>query len=188
MLREVFRPRMFVVGLLFFVLIVVCGVFYLKHVEREAAEKLVRTNERIKQLTEKQPPTADEWHADPHTPEGSPPVEAPVAVPPKPEPHPYDALSAEEQEAYRQRSIAITLEYLPEKLALEEKNRDSIKRSYERVLRQLKYHEERNRQRDRNFFDTSRLTERIAELKAELDMYESVIKNLKKWRDEHEKK
>ena len=58
MLRKVLRNRMFLVGLLFFMLIVVGGVFYLKPVEHETAEDLAGTQERIKPLTETQkPPT-----------------------------------------------------------------------------------------------------------------------------------
>ena len=44
MLREVLSSRLFIVGLLFFVLIVVGGVLYLKHVDHEAAEELARTD------------------------------------------------------------------------------------------------------------------------------------------------
>ncbi len=61
MLREVFRSRMFFVGLLVFMLIVVGRVFYLKHAEREAAEDLVRLPERVKPLTEAQKLT---YHAE----------------------------------------------------------------------------------------------------------------------------
>ena len=202
MLRDILSNRFFMGALAFFVLIVVGGTLYLKHVERQMVQEMARTEAAIKRLTEKQSPTAkapigdalqgghwhgDEWHADPHAPV-EPPGEAPVAVPPKTEPHPYDALSAEEQEAYRQRSIAITLEYLPEKLELEKASRDTLKRSYESSLNTLKYFEEQNLQRERHFYDTSRLKERIARLKAQLDMHESVIYHLKKWRDEHAKK
>ena len=116
------------------------------------------------------------------------PVEEPVAVSPKTKPHPYDELSAEEQEAYRQRSIAITLEYLPEKLELEKANRDLIKQRYDQALNALKHFEEKNLQRERNVYDTSPLKKQIAEVKAELDMRESVISHLEKWRDEHAKK
>ena len=52
MLRKVLRSRLFLVGLLFFVLIVVGGVFYLKPVEHETAE-------RIKPLTETQKPITE---------------------------------------------------------------------------------------------------------------------------------
>ncbi|MDE0014552.1 MAG: hypothetical protein OXU51_00075 [Candidatus Poribacteria bacterium] len=88
----------------------------------------------------------------------------------------------------RQRSIAKMLESLPEKLELEKANRDIVKRGYEDALRQLKHFEEINAQRERNFYDTSRIKERIAEAKAELDRRESVIYHLEKWRDEHAKK
>ena len=59
MLREVFRSRMFFVGLLFFVLIVVGGVVYLRYVERETAEDLAGTQERMKPLTKAQKSTPE---------------------------------------------------------------------------------------------------------------------------------
>ena len=59
MLREVLRNRLFLVGLLFFVLIVVGGVFYLKPIEHETAEDLAGTQERMKPLTETQKPTTE---------------------------------------------------------------------------------------------------------------------------------
>ncbi len=121
------------------------------------------------------------WHEGPHEPVESP-VKAPVTTPP--EPDPLETFSEKEQ----QRIIAQTLEYLPEKLELEKENRDLEKRIYEHWLKQLKYHEERNAQRERNFYDTSHIKERIAEAKAKLDRRESVIYHLEKWRDEHAKK
>ena len=51
------RKQMFLVGLLFFVLIVAGGVLYLKHVGRETAEDLAGTQERMKPLTETQKST-----------------------------------------------------------------------------------------------------------------------------------
>ena len=50
------RKQMFLGGLLFFVLIVVGTVFYLKPVEHETAEDLAGTQERMKPLTEFSPP------------------------------------------------------------------------------------------------------------------------------------
>ena len=52
MLKAVLRNRLFLVGLLFFVLIVVGSVFYLKPVEHETAE-------RMNPLTETQKPTTE---------------------------------------------------------------------------------------------------------------------------------
>ena len=82
MLRDILSNRLFMGALAFFVLIVVGGTLYLKHVERETVEELARTNQRIKTLTEKQPPTPEApvgdtlhgghfhedgtWHAEPH--------------------------------------------------------------------------------------------------------------------------
>ena len=80
------------------------------------------------------------------------------------------------------------LESLPEKLELEKANRDILKRGYEDALRQLKHFEKRNLQSGRILVDTSRIKERIASVKAKLDMQESVIYHLEKWRDEHTKK
>ena len=118
------------------------------------------------------------WHEGPHETPVAPPVEAP------PQPDPFETVSEEE----RQKAIARMLESLPEKLELEKANRDTLKRGYEDALRQLKHFEEMNAQRGRNFWDTSRIKERIASVKAKLDMQESVIYHLEKWRDEHAKK
>ena len=118
------------------------------------------------------------WHEGPHETPPTPPVEAP------PQLDPLETFSEEEQ----QRAIAQMLESLPEKLELEKANRDILKRGYEDALRQLKHFEEMNAQRERNFYDTSRIKERIAEVKAKLDMQESVISHLEKWRDEHANK
>ena len=85
MLREVLRTRIFVGGFLFFVLVGVGGVLYLRHVDRESAEGFGRTQERVKPLSEAQKSTAEvsvgdtsesghvdgngtPWHAAPHTP------------------------------------------------------------------------------------------------------------------------
>ena len=59
MLREVLRTRIFLVGLLFLVLVVVGGVLYLRHVERETAEDLAGTQERMKPLTDAQKSTPE---------------------------------------------------------------------------------------------------------------------------------
>ena len=59
-MREVLRSRLFLISLLFFVLIVVGGVFYLMPVEREPTEDLAGTQERMKPLTETQKPTSAE--------------------------------------------------------------------------------------------------------------------------------
>lgn len=96
MLREVLSSRLFLVGLLFFVLIVVGGVFYLRPVERETAERLAGTEERMKPLVEAQkaPPEAvvDETsqggrrhadgtsHGEPHEPPAETPAEPKVTV------------------------------------------------------------------------------------------------------------
>ena len=81
MLKDVFSNRLLIGALAFFVLIVVGGTLYLRHVESQSARALAETQERIRALTEKQNPTAeapvgetsqgghgDEWHADPHKP------------------------------------------------------------------------------------------------------------------------
>ena len=122
------------------------------------------------------------WHGGPHDAPVESPLEAPVTTPP--ELDPLETFSEEEQ----QRAIAQMLESLPEKLELEKVNRDLEKQIYENLLKELKYHEEQNAQRERNFYDTSRIKERIAVAKANLDMRESVIYHLEKWRDEHAKK
>lgn len=86
MLRAVLSNRLFIGVLIFSVLVVVCGVLYLKHVEQETAEDLAGTEERMKSLVEAQKASpeavvgepsesghVDEdgtpWHAAPHTPE-----------------------------------------------------------------------------------------------------------------------
>ena len=125
--------------------------------------------------------TDSTWHQGLHEPvEVS--IKAPVTTPP--EPDPLETFSEEE----RQRAIARMLAYLPKQLEREKANRDIVKRGYEDARRQLKHFEAWNAQRERNFVDTSRIKERIAEAKAELDRRESVIYHLEKWRDEHVKK
>lgn len=118
------------------------------------------------------------WHEGAHETPVVPPVEAP------PQPDPFETVSEEEQ----QRIIAQTLEYLPKKLELEKANRDLEKRIYEDALRQLKHFEEINAQRERNFYHTSRIKERIAKAKTALDTRELTIYHLEKWRDKHANK
>ena len=67
MLTEVLRSRMFLGGLLFFVLIVVGGVLYLKPVEREMAEDLAGTQEKMK-------PSHEDPAVQPPAPNGNPDV------------------------------------------------------------------------------------------------------------------
>lgn len=89
MLGEVLRSRIFVVGLLLFVLIVVGGVFYLKHAEHETAEDLVGTQERMKPSHEAPP-------VHPPAPNGNPDVATetlPLSFPELPS----TALSPEDQ-------------------------------------------------------------------------------------------
>ena len=83
MLKDLFSNRLFIGALAFFVLMVVSGTLYMQHVQRQTDSELAGTNERLKNLTEKQnpKPTAeapvdatsqgghwhgDEWHATPH--------------------------------------------------------------------------------------------------------------------------
>ena len=199
MLKELFSNRLFIGALAFFILSVVGGTLYISHVEKQGVEELATDEDPVKQPTEKQQqPTAEApvgdtsqgghfhedgtWHEGPHETSVVQPVEAPVATPPQPDP--LETFSEEE----RQRAIARMLAYLPKQLEREKANRDIVKRGYEDALRQLKHFEEWNAQRERNFVDTSRIKERIAEAKAELDKRESVIYHLKKWRDEHANK
>ena len=85
MLRAVLSNRLFVGLLIFFVLMIVCGVLYLGYVDRETAEGLVRPSEQVKPLFDAQKDPAEArvgdtsesghvdedgtWHAAPHTPE-----------------------------------------------------------------------------------------------------------------------
>ena len=200
MLKELFSNRIFIGALALFILSVVGGTLYISHVEKQGAEELATDEDPVKQVTEKQQPqpTAEApvgeetpqghfhedgtFHAEPHETPMVQPGEAPVATPPQPDP--LETFSEEE----RQRAIARMLESLPGKLERAKANRDILKRGYEDALRQLKHFEEWNAQRERNFIDTSRIKKRIAEVKAKLDMQESVIYHLEKWRDEHAKK
>ena len=179
----------------FLVAIVGVGIYYLQTrppkdpiVIYKPVEPLPKSTEQPKAEVRSEPSqdghfhTDGTWHEVPHETPVEFPVETPVAAPP--EPDPPETFSEEE----RQRAIARMLESLPGKLELMRENRDTLKRTYENVLKELKYHEERNLQSGRNFYDTSRLKERITRLKAELDRSETNIYHLEKWRDEHAKK
>ena len=94
MFKDLFSNRLFIGALAFFVLIVGGGLLYLQHVKRQTAEELVRTQERIQALTEKQSPTAEEpvgdtsqgghfhedgtFHAQPHADTGIPKGQKPI--------------------------------------------------------------------------------------------------------------
>ncbi len=74
MLRDLFRNRLFIGALVFFVLMVVSGTLYLRHNERQGQIELERTQERLKQweAQQKQTPKVPEgdtsqdghFHAD----------------------------------------------------------------------------------------------------------------------------
>lgn len=81
MLKVLFNNRLFIGALAFFILCVGSSLLYWQHVERQGAEELAETQERVKKLTEKQKPTTTEvligdteqgghfhedgtWHAD----------------------------------------------------------------------------------------------------------------------------
>ena len=83
MLKYLFSNRLFIGALAFFVLMVVGGTLYMRHVKQQSARELAETNERIKALTKNPPATVqvpvgdtsqgghshgDEEHADPHKP------------------------------------------------------------------------------------------------------------------------
>ena len=201
MFKELFSNRLFIGALAFFVLCVAGSLLYMNHENQKSAEYAAETEERARQWNEKQKeqPTTEtpvveksaevrNSHAD-----GNPwheGAQAPVADTQAPQTEtsqPQEALSPEEQEARRQAVIAAMLEDMPENLALRERNRDTLKRTYERQLKVLKHFEERNAKRG-NFWDTSGLKEQVAEAKANLDAQEQDIANLKKWRDEHANK
>ena len=102
MLKEVFRSRMFLGVLLFFVLIVVGGVVYLRYVERETAEDSAGTQEGMKSLVEAQKSTPEvpvgdtsqggHFATDGTWPEGA---HEPVETPAAPAPYFSDAELAE---------------------------------------------------------------------------------------------
>ena len=196
MFRDIFTNRFFIVVLAFFVLCVGGSLLYRQHVDRQGAEDAAETEARVEQWDESQreKPIAEapvveqstevgHFHADGtfHAESHETTVEPPVAAP---ESDPLETFSEEELQGAKARM----LESLPEKLELMRRNRDTIKRTYENVLKELKYHEERNAQRERNFFDTSRIKERLAKAKANLDRAEADINHLEKWRDEHANK
>ena len=74
MFRDLFTNRFpFVGALIFFLLMVVGGMLYMKHVERQEAEKLSRTQEQLKQWEARQqltenPPLGRPCKADTSTP------------------------------------------------------------------------------------------------------------------------
>ena len=132
-----------------------------------------------------QPEQVGHVHEDRTRHEGA---QAPVAVTQAPQtetPQPQEALFSKEEDA---RSTANLLDHLETYLPLAEEKRELLKQLYEEELRHLKSVEERNAQRERNFSDTSRIKERVAKAKADLDAQERDIANLKKWRDEHANK
>ena len=109
MLKDLFSNRLLIGALAFFVLIVVGGMLYMRHVENQSARELVETQERIKALTEKQNPTAEApvgdtsqgghvhpdgtWHAEPHA-----PVEVSEAVVDTSEPVQVSGISAPQRD------------------------------------------------------------------------------------------
>lgn len=56
MFKEIFSSRVFIGALLFFVLTVGSSLLYMQHVERQEADKLVETQQLLKELTEQQTP------------------------------------------------------------------------------------------------------------------------------------
>ena len=138
MLRDLFRNRLFIGALAFFVLIVVSGTLYLRHIERQGQIALERTQERLKQrearqkqtpkapiapsekVPEGETPKGGHFHAD-GTVRAEPHVISPLAVPPSSaEQTPLNAidmskLSSEEYEQvmiqfYQQAGVAPTPE------------------------------------------------------------------------------
>ena len=98
MLKELFRNRLFIGALAFFILCVVGGTLYISHVEKQGAEELATDEDSVKQVTEKQQqqPTAKApvgdtsqgghfhadgtWHGEPHAPLVSEVSEIPVST------------------------------------------------------------------------------------------------------------
>ena len=86
MFRDLFSNRLFIGALVFFVLIVVGGTLYLRHIENEAQQERAHMQEAVKQWEQRNTKPAetarvpeggtsqvghwhgDEWHAQPHTP------------------------------------------------------------------------------------------------------------------------
>lgn len=106
MLADIFKNRLFIGALVFFIFCVVGGTLYIGYVEQQGAKELAEAEERIKQLTEKQNEQAtakapvggpsqgghrhgDEWHADPHEPVEQQPT-AEVGEPEPPPAYIYD--------------------------------------------------------------------------------------------------
>ena len=191
MLRNLLSNRIFI-GIL---VLLVCGVVSVYFLRTDLPEEPIKIYTPVEPLpkpkaeapigeTEQDGHVHEDgtWHEGAHDAPVESPVEAPVTTPP--EPDPLETFSEEE----RQAAITRMLESLPEKLELMRKNRDTLKRTYERLLGTLKHFEEMNAQHGRNFWDTSRVKEDIAEAKAQLDREESNIYHLEKWRDEHTNK
>ncbi len=59
MLKELFRNRLFIGALAFFVLCVCGSLLYMQHVAQQGAEELAETQERVAQWNEKQKPTTE---------------------------------------------------------------------------------------------------------------------------------
>ena len=90
MLKNLFSNRLLIGALAIFVLMVVSGMLYMQHVEKQSARELAETQKRINELTEKPPTTAEApvgdtsqgghfhadgtFHTDPHA-EVEPPTE-----------------------------------------------------------------------------------------------------------------
>ncbi len=123
------------------------------------------------------------WHEGPHEQEA-----AAQETPQTEKPQPQEALSPEEQEARRQAVIAAMLEDMPENLALREKNRDILKRSYERLRKEKEYSDAYFQRTGRRYPGEARILKQLTEAKTHLDAQEQDIANLTKWRDEHANK
>ena len=92
MLKDLFRNRLFIGALAFFLFCVVGGTLYMWHVERQGAEYAAETQDRVKQWKEKQPPKpaaeveTPQQDEDVHvSPPPEPPIDAPPVVQPKPD-------------------------------------------------------------------------------------------------------
>ena len=60
MLRDLLSNRLFMGALVFFILIIIGGTFYLKHVERQTQREMANTEAAIKQWNEKNAPPTQE--------------------------------------------------------------------------------------------------------------------------------
>lgn len=127
MFRDLFTNRFpFVAALIFFLLMVVGGTLYMKHVEQQEAEKLAHTQEQLKQwearqqLTENSPvgrPFQDghfhadgTWHGEPHDSPGE--KEQMSAVEPQKVRRPFSEMPPEErlkavEDWYRQSGLEL---------------------------------------------------------------------------------